>query len=376
MDAAVIIIGGGLAGLTASLELARAGVEVLLIEKRNYPVHKVCGEYVSNEVRPYLESLGLDVAGLGAMPIDRLAVSSQAGKILKAPLRSGGFGISRYMLDRSMYRLGVEAGVRFLPDTSVSQVQRTGEGFRVQTAHGDCYESRYVIGAYGKRSSLDVKGDRSFTRKASPYMAVKYHIRYDQPEDLIALHNFKGGYGGISAIEDGKYCFCYLTERSNLKDSGGSLARLEREVLGKNPSLRRIFSEAEFLYERPLVINEISFQKKKCVENGILMAGDTAGLIAPLCGNGMAIAIHGAKILSTLIRRSIRGELGRAELEEQYRRQWQRAFGARLAAGRIIQPFFGKEWLTGGVLALLRHSPALTRGIIGLTHGNDILQNG
>ncbi|ODS81069.1 MAG: FAD-dependent oxidoreductase [Cytophagaceae bacterium SCN 52-12] len=367
MDAAVIVIGGGLAGLTASLELARSGVEVLLLEKRNYPVHKVCGEYVSNEVRPYLESLGLDIAGLGAAPIGRLAVSSPSGRTLEAPLRSGGFGISRYRLDRSMYGLGVDAGVRFLPDTSVSQVQRTQEGFRVQTAHGDFYESRYVIGAYGKRSSLDVKAGRSFTRKASPYMAVKYHIRYDQPEDLIALHNFKGGYGGISAIEDGKCCFCYLTERSGLKDSGGSLARLEHEVLGKNPFLKRIFSEAEFLYERPLVIN--------CVENGMLMAGDTAGLIAPLCGNGMAIAIHGAKILSALVRRSLEGALDRTELEAQYRRQWQRTFGVRLAAGRIIQPVFGRKWLTDAALALLGPSPALTRYIIGLTHGNDILQS-
>lgn len=206
-------------------------------------------------------------------------------------------------------------------------------------------------------------------------MAVKYHIRYDQPEDLIALHNFKGGYGGISAIEDGKWCFCYMTERSNLKDSGGSLTTLEEEVLGRNPHLRKIFSEAEFLYERPLVINEISFQEKECVENGILMAGDTAGLIAPLCGNGMAIAVHAAKILSALVRRSINGEFGRAELEEKYRRQWRRTFGVRLAAGRIIQPVFGKERITGIALAILGKSPALTKQIIRLTHGSDILQS-
>ncbi len=374
MDAAVIVIGGGLAGLTASLELARAGVDVLVMEKRGYPVHKVCGEYVSNEVRPYLQSLGVDVPGLGAIPIGRLAVSSPSGKILEAPLRSGGFGISRYLLDDALYRLCISAGVRFLLNTSVSQVQRTSRGFNVQTAHGDFLESTYLVGAYGKRSNLDIRQGRSFTRKSSPYMAVKYHVRYDQPEDLIALHNFKGGYGGISAIEDGKYCFCYLTERSNLKDSGGSIARLEREVLGRNPHLRSILSEAEFLYRQPLVINEVSFQKKSCVENGVLMAGDTAGLIAPLCGNGMAIAIYAAKILSALVARGVSGELDRIGVETEYRRRWREAFGMRLAAGRIIQAAFGKEKLTDAVLAFLKNAPGLTREIIGLTHGSDILQ--
>lgn len=370
----MIVIGGGLAGLTASLELARAGVEVLVIEKRGYPVHKVCGEYVSNEVRPYLQLLGVDIAGLGAIPIGRLAVSSQAGKILEAPLRSGGFGISRYLLDDALYQLCLAAGVRFLLNTSVSQVYRTNGGFKIQTAYGDFYESIYLVGAYGKRSHLDTKQGRSFTRKSSPYMAVKYHVRYDQPQDLIALHNFKGGYGGISAVEDGKYCFCYLTQRSNLKDSGGSLAKLEHEVLGRNPCLGKIFSEAEFLYRQPLVINEISFQKKSCIENGVLMAGDTAGLITPLCGNGMAIAIHAAKVLSSLIARGVSGELDRVGVETEYRRQWQRAFGMRLAAGRIIQSAFGKEKLTDTVLAFLRSTPGLTREIIGLTHGSDILQ--
>lgn len=377
MNVEVIVIGGGLAGMISALELARAGVEVMVIEKRNYPHHKVCGEYVSNEVKPYLESLGLDVFGLGATSVSRLAVSSPGGKMLEAPLSSGGFGISRYLLDQSLYRLCLEAGVGFLLDTAVSQVVRMEDGHRVLTSDGNFYESRFLIGAYGKRSGLDIKAERPFTRKSSPYMAVKYHIRYPQPADLISLHNFEGGYCGISAIEDGKSCLCYLTQRSNLKRSGGDLNRMQEEILGRNPHLKAIFSEAEFLYERPLVINEISFQKKDCVENGMLMAGDTAGLITPLCGNGMAMAVHSAKMLAGLISGYIDSQSDDIkELESKYRYEWNSAFGLRLTAGRLIQSAFGKEWVTDAALFILRNSGLLTRTLIGLTHGKDITRSG
>jgi flavin-dependent dehydrogenase len=60
-NASVIIVGGGLAGLCSAIHLSKTGTEVILIEKNNYPKHKVCGEYISNEVLPYLEWLGLNI---------------------------------------------------------------------------------------------------------------------------------------------------------------------------------------------------------------------------------------------------------------------------------------------------------------------------
>ena len=65
-EADVVILGGGLAGLIASLILTQNGYDVVLIEKKTYPFHKVCGEYISNEVLPYLNSLGIDPIKNGA----------------------------------------------------------------------------------------------------------------------------------------------------------------------------------------------------------------------------------------------------------------------------------------------------------------------
>ncbi|WP_317045319.1 FAD-dependent oxidoreductase [Formosa algae] len=62
----VIIVGGGLAGLSSAIHLSKGNLNVLVIEKNSYPKHKVCGEYISNEVLPYLNFLDIDVFKLGA----------------------------------------------------------------------------------------------------------------------------------------------------------------------------------------------------------------------------------------------------------------------------------------------------------------------
>ncbi len=195
-----IIIGGGLAGLVSSIELARAGKQVLLIEKKTYPFHKVCGEYISNEVKPYLIALGLDFDKLQTADIQRFQFTSPSGRVLETKLDLGGFGVSRYRLDDELYALAKSYGVDFLLGKTVESVEMEADRFSVRVGE-EVYDAQYVIGAYGKRTKLDAVLERGFFKKRSPYMGVKYHIETDFPKDLIALHNFKDGYCGISAIE-------------------------------------------------------------------------------------------------------------------------------------------------------------------------------
>ena len=372
----VIIIGGGLAGLVSALELARAGHEVTLVERKTYPFHKVCGEYVSNEVKAYIESLGVDLAGLGATDIRRFQVSAPSGRLLESKLDLGGFGISRYVLDLELYRLGQLAGVQFRLGKPVDDVTFADDQFAVTLSDGTVLTSRLVLGTFGKRSKLDKSLGRAFTRhpapaNRSPYIGVKYHVRADLPNDVIALHNFSDGYCGMSAIEDGKYCVCYLTTRDNLRRYG-NIPDMEQAILRRNPHLKAVFTTAQFLYDKPEVINEISFAPKQAVENHILMAGDSAGLITPLCGNGMAMAIHGAKLVSELSDIFLQNKITRAELESRYQRGWSERFTRRLWVGRNVQKLFGKPWLTeAGAWAFNVVKPAL-RGVMRQTHGEVI----
>ncbi len=368
----VAIIGGGLAGLALSIQCAKAGYKTILFEKERYPFHKVCGEYISLESWNFLEDLGVPLSQMNLPVIRRLLVTAPNGKELEQDLPLGGFGISRYKLDTMLAEIAKTNGVEVREGTKVDDVKFEDENFNVQYSIHNV-QCRMVAGTYGKRSNLDLKWKRKFilqkVNKLNNYIAVKYHIKTNWPDDLIALHNFKNGYCGISQIEDEKYCLCYLTTAKNLEQSGNSISQMEKQILYENPHIKKIFSEADILYEQPVTISQISFAKKTQVLDHVLMIGDAAGMITPLCGNGMSMALHGSKIAFEQIHLFLQHKIPRWQMEQEYAGYWQKQFGIRLKTGRMIQRFFGSTFLSNLLISLLKPFPGLTNKLISQTHG-------
>ena len=368
----VAIIGGGLAGLCLSIQLSRAGYSVVLFEKERYPFHKVCGEYISFESWNFLEDLGIPLSDWNLPLIKKLQVTTPSGAMLEEDLPLGGFGLSRFKLDAALAAVSRTTGTLVMEETKVTDVVFTDKIFTV-SASGQRFEAKIVCGTFGKRSNLDIKWKRRFTRKKGSglnnYIGVKYHLRIEQPEQLIALHNFSLGYCGISLVEDNIHCLCYLTAAKNLQRCGNSISQLEKEILRTNPHLDRIFATAEFLFAQPLTISQVSFEKKSQVEDHVLLIGDAAGMITPLCGNGMSIAMHGSKIAYVCIDLFLQGKIARHELEQEYTDRWHRTFHRRLQTGRMIQRFFGRELLTDLLIATLRPFPRIISWLISKTHG-------
>jgi flavin-dependent dehydrogenase len=368
MNYDVAIVGGGLAGLCLAIQLADANFKVVLFEKESYPFHKVCGEYVSMESYPFLEKLGLPLSMMDLPRITHLRVSSPDGKLLEQNLDLGGFGISRFTLDAGLAAIAIQKGVLLKTLTKVTEVHFADDTFKIKTIQGN-YEATLVCGAYGKRAILDqqLKRQRPITKKN--YIGVKYHIKLNFPDDVIELHNFKDGYCGISKVDGDKYCLCYLSDAQNLKDHHNDIKLMEEHVLMKNPFLAKYFKEATFLYTAPLTISQISFAKKSAVHEHVLMVGDAAGNIAPMCGNGMSMAIHASKLAFDLIARYFNGEISRTQLEKHYEVIWDKHFAQRIGAGAFLQHTFGKEKLTNLSVGLLSKFPKITSSLISMTHG-------
>lgn len=369
----VIIVGGGLAGLTAAIHLSQENHSVLVLEKKTYPRHKVCGEYVSNEILPYMKNLGVSFNNLMPKQIRNIQLSTVDGKSTITNLPLGGLGISRYAFDHLLFEKSIACGVIFKFQT-VTSIRFKNSVFHIDTDANESYTSKITIGAYGKRSAIDKQLHRGFIQQQSTWLGVKAHYAFeDFLEDKVALHNFKGGYGGLSKTETGAVNFCYLASYESFQKAK-NVKDFNEQVVSQNPFLGDFLTKAAPLFKEPLTIAQISFKEKQAVKDHILMCGDTAGLIHPLCGNGMAMAIHSAKIASELIHVFLNtSAYDRLQLEADYEKEWNKTFKQRLWMGRQMQSLFLNEKRSNLALKAAIASPLLLRKLIEMTHGKPIL---
>ena len=119
----------------------------------------------------------------------------------------------------------------------------------------------------------------------------------------------------------------------------------------------------------PVTIAQINFHQKAQVENHVLFLGDAAGMITPLCGNGMSIALHTARIGAELIGQFLQGSIDRPALEAMYAEKWHQHFAGRLRTGRLLQRFFGSERLSNMFVSAFKMAPFLAAPLIRKTHG-------
>jgi flavin-dependent dehydrogenase len=367
----IAIVGGGLAGLVNAIDLSQRGHSVVLFEQNTFPKHKVCGEFVSNEIRPYLERLGAFPDEFNVAEIDRLEISDLSGKVIGTDLDLGGFGISRFAFDDHLARVAEKCGARILTNERVKSIAFDAGYHFLESRNGVKVRAKVVIGAFGKRSNLDRLMDRSFMQKRTSYVGVKCHYEADFQENLVQLHNFEGGYCGLSRVETGAVNLCFLVDQKVLEQYSG-IEEMEQKHLAQNPHLKEFFEKSSPIFKSPLVISQVNFDSKPVVEDHVLMSGDAAGLIHPFCGNGMAMAIHSAQICSGMVHDFLSGKISRSEMEGSYAKAWNKEFGARLKFGRKASRLFGKPRLTGAALGLMSTFPPLLNRASQMAHGKPI----
>lgn len=358
------IVGAGVAGSCLAILLADAGLRVAVLEKEEYPKHKVCGEFVSLESYDFFKELGLPLDNWNLPHIHKLRLTSQKGAELNATLKMGGFGISRHKLDYELAKQMIRSGVHFFPSTKVFQVTDN----EVNTSNG-VYTADLLIGAHGKYAPAYLPSPKQ--KQKNNYIGVKYHITGDFAEDLISLHSFDGGYCGMSNIEDEKYCLCYLVSADKLKDNHHDINELDENVLFKNKILASIFQEADFVWEKPLVISNVKFSKQSVSNNNMLFVGDAAGSISPLSGNGMSIAARSALILSQLISKN----LPKKHQIKNYNQIWDKNFGKRVNQARFLNTIMLNPTSHHAVLHLLNGIKPLRNKVINDMQGERFVRN-
>jgi len=365
----VAIIGGGLAGLSLAIDLKGRGRTVIVIEKGTYPRQKVCGEYISMESHRYLNELCPALSALSLPVIRTFRLTTTGNACYTTNLGLGGLGISRYLLEELLYREALLKGVKFELNTKVTDVVKNlqEDSYTMVTNSLDI-SAALVCNASGRRSNLETLG-RGKKKQGANYVGVKYHVRIKRDREQIEIHNFNGGYCGISNIEEDKVCLCYIVNARELAAVNKSISELEKRVLSQNKNLGKIFREAEFILKEPVTISGINFLIKEPVTEDVFFLGDSAGSIAPVTGNGMSMGLRSAFVLAQLIDRYFMEQISRKELKKNYTDFWNMEFSTRIKLSRHFQKLSEYPTLTKMTISLFKAFPPLAKSIINLTHG-------
>jgi flavin-dependent dehydrogenase len=373
------IVGGGPAGCSAAITLAQSGAKVLLVEAKAYPHDKLCGEFLSPECAFYLDEL--DVASTlrqqGPAAIESVRITAPNGADWQARLPGTAWGLSRKSLDAALAHQAQAMGVTLREGTQVTQISgNLKRGFELETrceGRTRDVQAGLVIGAYGKRASLDRVLERRFLQIDQPYMALKSHFWGPALGQVIELHGFPGGYCGLSEIQGGMHNVCLLVRQPVFKQvTGGHRDPIPSFITwmrSQNLHLEGWFQRAERVPEGWLSIAQVPFVKKRPLFNDILMVGDAAGLIAPLAGDGIAMALGGGRLAGQLGSRYLSGQMSAQALCHAYTAAWQHNFAARLRLGRWLQRLMLRPYLLATGLGMLNALPGLGTYFVRRTRG-------
>ncbi len=365
----VAVIGAGLAGCHAAATLARRGHHVLLLEAGKYPRPKVCGEFLSPECAALLAETGFLPALEALRParIDEIRLTAPGGTMWRAQLPQPALGISRYVLDTALLCHAQQAGVTAHTSTSVTGITGSLRDSFTLTARGAAgvagFQARAVLAAYGKHSPLDRALQRVFWQRARPYVALKRHFNGPPLPRRIDLHVFRGGYCGMSHVEDGSTNVCLLVRqdvfRAVMTGARGDTDHFIRWMCQQNRALGGWLAQAAPLADDWLSIGQVLLGAKTPLEGDILLVGDAAGMVAPLAGDGMAMALHSGRIAAGCLDDYLARRLSAQAVKQAYARAWRATFGARMRLGQALQTVMLRPVLLAAGLRLLNAVPPL-----------------
>lgn len=371
MNAEVLNAGGGPAGSAAAIVLARAGRNVVLVERESQAQHKVCGEFLSQEALTYLRSLGVDVDGMGAVAIRSVRLACQEGES-EAVLPFAAMSLTRRRLDEELLRLAESASAKVLRGYRVQTIERADNGWcAVICAATDGAQSVSASAAFLATGKHDLHGRARPKGKQPDLVAFKMYWRL-APQQAAALEGhvelmlYRGGYAGLQPVEDGAANLCCLVERTELQRLGGRWENLLAAMQQDCALLRERLQGAEPLLEKPLAISAIPYGYVRSASDGLWALGDQAAVIPSFTGDGMSIALHSGCLAAAMYLRGETAERFQQQLQSELSTQV--ALATMLSRGLVWRPsrsvFTAAVRLWPGVLGVVARRTRISRAFL------------
>jgi flavin-dependent dehydrogenase len=369
----VVVVGAGPAGALAALILARAGVRVQLFERARFPRAKLCGDTLNPGAMRVLAA-HVPIAPLveQSLPLDGMLLTGPGGVAVRGKYARGllGRSIARRELDTILVQHAINAGARFDDDVAVSApiVDSTGQvagvSLKGQSGADRKYSASLVIAADGRESRLA----RAMGLTRHPHRPRRWAVGgyFDGVDDLVTageMHVRAGRYIGVAPMPGGLANACLVVPHSPALRAWRDPGRALTEALADDPRLRPRFARAR-LVEPPHVLGPMAVDVSAPGVPGLLLAGDAAGFIDPITGDGLRFALGGAVLAAAVAHDILVGLVDVSDAATRLAAARQRAFGAKWRFNRMLRALITSPQAVGGAAVCARLLPAVFESVI------------
>jgi flavin-dependent dehydrogenase len=373
----VIIAGGGPAGTSAAIHLARGGVRVLLVEQKKFPRAKLCGEFISPECQSHFQALGVAEAITHSEPaiIERTVFYSSRGHHVTVPSRwfkgSDALGLSRAAMDDLLLRRALDCGVDVLQGANITEPIIDEDGVHGVKLKIEGREQQYraplTIDATGRARILTKKLQSGEPKSKAKLVAFKAHFRNTRiAPNTCEIYFYPDGYGGLSTVEREVSNLCFIISAAQVKRHGSDPETVMRQMLMKNRRAAYALGHAEQESEWLSASWERFGRRRPNPARGLFAIGDSAAFIDPFTGSGMLMAFESGQLVAEIIvghREQLERRDGLTALGNEYTAKYIQKFDSRLRLCRWLRRATFKPRLAGLGIAICGASERLRNRI-------------
>lgn len=353
------IVGAGPAGSAAALFLSRTGRSVALIDRATFPRRKACGEGIMPAGVSVLRELGVyeEAAALGRA-FKGISYTTRDGRVALGRFPRGeGLAVPREELDNLLVRrAAAKRGVRLFENTEALGIERTADGVSVRLPQGEL-RARRLIAADGAASPA-LKALGVPRRLPGPELArygLAARLKGIAVGDFVEVFLFDGGELYLTPLPgDERASAALLLERRALADGFQGRETAFWRLLRAHPTLKTRLKRAE-LEAEVIALGPLAPASALCEDGPWLAAGDAAGALDPLVGDGIGLALRGGRLAAEETIAALTGG-GRPG---DYTKRRRRMLAPKRRLARFALTLSRRPALARLAIAVLRKAPSL-----------------